>query len=188
MMKGLSSETAWGFLTWLLTLGLRMPHICAFHDCFSLNHFFCYFLSLLHGKTEFIKLYTRFWIKKSHFFCLDVLACCSAVTQYSKIACSSSKILKRSVALALRVNETKDTSRNVFIDNGFSLKKRKNQKMTKRPTFRSIRRFLTWLLTLALGMLHICGFQYCFSFNHFFATFCYFSIVRLSSLNCRLNF
>ena len=39
MTKGPSLEIARGLLICLLTLRLRMPHICGFLDCFSFSHF-----------------------------------------------------------------------------------------------------------------------------------------------------
>ena len=68
------------------------------------------------------------------------------------------------------------------------LKVRKNEKMTKRLYSETTRELLTWLLTLRKQMLDICGFQDCFIFSYFLATFSYLSILRLSPLNYRLNF
>ena len=70
----------------------------------------------------------------------------------------------------------------------FHQKVRKNQKMTKGFSFKTICGFLTRLLTLTRRMRHICCFLYCFSFSHFLGTSCRFQNVRISSLKAALNF
>ena len=97
------------------------------------------------------------------------------------------KISEKTVS-AVRVNETKITSRNNFIDNLFTLKSEKESKNFKRTLFETNSRFLTWLLTLRPQMPHIYGFLESLSFSHFLALLCHFEIVRLSSSSLGLSF
>ena len=82
MTKRPPFEITRGFLTWLLTLRRRMPHMCGFLDCFSFSHFLafsCGFqnvgLSSLNFQVKFLKF---------------------QMYQYSEIGCVFSKILKNS--------------------------------------------------------------------------------------------
>ena len=68
---------------------------------------------------------------------------------------------------ALRVNKTKITSKNGFLENIFELECEKHSKKAKRSSSETGRRFLTFLSTLRSGMPHIRGFLDYFSFSHF---------------------
>ena len=62
------------------------------------------------------------------------------------------------IVLALWVNETKVSSRNVLIDKPFLIKMTKNQKWTKRLSFETSHKFMTWLFNLRGRMPHARGF------------------------------
>ena len=106
------------------------------------------------------------------------------------------KIIKK-IVHALRVNETKVTSRKDFSEKrdqkmtkGLSLesplsiflhqKVRKNPKMTKRPTLYTAPAFFTCLLTYSPQMPRICDFPDCFSFSRLLDTSCGFYNLKLS--------
>ena len=94
MTKAPSFETLRNFLTCLLTLIPRMPHIGGFLDSFSFTHFWatsCCFYNL-----RLSPLKSEVWIKEVKNCSLDVLVCCCAANQYWEIDCVFSKILKNS--------------------------------------------------------------------------------------------
>ena len=62
LTKGPSFDTTCEFITWLLTLRRRMPHICDFLVS-QFQPFFVYSLSFLDLKTKLIKFWTKFWIR-----------------------------------------------------------------------------------------------------------------------------
>ena len=143
-----------------------MPHIYGFLDCFSFSHFFGYFLLLLECKTNFIKFWTKVGIKQVKFLLSrwTSLLLCSKPVQQNWLRLF--KNFKK--PCAQRVNETKVTSRNIFIDNLFALESRKESRNDQRILFwpSSARGFLTCLLTLRSQVPYICGFLDCFSFSH----------------------
>ena len=63
MKKRYSFETSREFSTSVLILSPLMQHICGFPDCFS----FVNFLSFLLLETNFIKLFTKFYITQVKF-------------------------------------------------------------------------------------------------------------------------
>ena len=74
----------------------------------------------------------------------------------------------------LRLNGTKVTLRNAFIDNLFALESEKELKKPKEPIFQNACELFTCLLTLIPRIPHICGFLDCFNFSHFLTTYCCF--------------
>ena len=133
-IKGPSFTTTRGFLTWLLTFRLRMPHVCEFLDCLSfILFFFDYFLSHLACKTKFITFRSIIWIKQVKF----LPSRCTSLLLHSKPVERNwlrfFKYFKKQCIL--RVNATKVTLRNTFHSNFFTLKSEKESKNDKRTFF-----------------------------------------------------
>ena len=81
-------------------------------------------------------------------------------------------------------NKTKVTSRNAFTVNLLALQsKKKLNEMTKRLSFGTTCRFLTYLLTLRPPTPHICGFLDYLSLSRFLATSCGVYHLKLNLLN-----
>ena len=55
----------------------------------------------------------------------------------------------------------------ILLHSNVKKKKKKNQKMTKGHSFKTLRRLLMYLLTLRSSKPHIYNFVKCFSFSHF---------------------
>ena len=116
-------QTTRVFLTQLLTLRWRMPHIYGFLDCLSFSHLLATSCRFQNIRLSLLKFGLNFRQNKSNFCNLDVLFSCCRANQYSKICCDFSKFLK--TVRALRVDETKVTPRIFFIDNIFALENEK---------------------------------------------------------------
>ena len=77
----------------------------------------------------------------------------------------------------LKVNETKVTSPNAFIDNIFALESEKESKKEERILYLDHTGLLTLLLTVGMRRPHICGFLGCFGVSHFFVTlYCFWKL------------
>ena len=146
MTKRPSFETTRGFLTWLLTLRQRKPHVCGFQDCFSFSHFFGYFLPLLKRKTKFFKYWTKFGIKEA-----KVLPsrCSSLLPRRKPVQQNWQRFFKIfwKIVRALSVNEIKVTSRNGFIDNIFALESKIELNNDKATLFWDY----PWILDMAIN-------------------------------------
>ena len=84
---------------------------------------------LLEKKNNFIKLCTKFHVKEAKVYEFPA----AQQTSTAKLPAFFRKILK--TVRALRVNETKFTSRNAFIFNVFALEKEKESKKDERTLF-----------------------------------------------------
>ena len=69
-----------------------------------------------------------------------VVACCCAAHQYTKIGCQFSKILN--AVRTLKVNQTKVTLRNDFIDNPFAFESEKESVIDEKSLFSDYPRIL----------------------------------------------
>ena len=118
----------------------RMPHICGFLDCFSFSHFLP-LLSLLELKTKFNKFCTNFWKKKVKFLASRCICLLLRSKPVQRNCLHFFKNQKETVR-ALRVNETKATLRNAFIDILFALESEIESKNDKRTLFRDCPRIL----------------------------------------------
>ena len=125
--KGTSFEIARGFLSCLLSLRPWMPHICCFLDCFSFSHYFEHFLFFLEMKAMIIKFPAKICIKQVKFGSSRriILLLPSKTIQQNWLHFFGN--LKKTVC-ALRLDKTKVTSRNTFIDNPFEKKEKKKKK------------------------------------------------------------
>ena len=144
-----------------------------FSILFQFQPFFGHFLSLLERRTNFIKFWTKFWIKQMKLLpsrCTSLLLCIKPVQQnWLRFF----KKFKKQCAL-LGLMKLKLLGETLLLTIFLHQKVTKNQKMTKGLSFKTTRGFLTCLLTLKRRMTHKCGFLYCFSFSHFLATSCRF--------------
>ena len=144
-----------------------------FSILFQFQPFFGHFLSLLERRTNFIKFWTKFWIKQMKLLpsrCTSLLLCIKPVQQnWLRFF----KKFKKQCAL-LGLMKLKLLGETLLLTIFLHQKVTKNQKMTKGLSFKTTRGFLTCLLTLKRRMTHKCGFLDCFSFSHFLATSCRF--------------
>ena len=126
---------------------------------------FGHFLLLLELKTKFIKFWTKLSIKQVNFL---PFRCTSLLLRTKPVQRNWLHFFK--TLRALRINETKVTSKNAFIDNLFALESEKESKNDERTLFPDCPRILDLSVSpesVRLWMPHICGFLDCFSFGHF---------------------
>ena len=89
---------------------------------------------------------------------------------------------------SLIVNETKVTLRNAFTEILFVLESEKESKNYKKTFFRDYLRILDLSVNLLTSNATYKWFVKCFSLSYFLATSGSFCTLKLSSLNCELNF
>ena len=165
-----------------------MSHIYIwFSALFQLQSFFGHMLQFLDLKTKFIKFGTKFQVKGANFLpssCTNLLLCNKPVQRNSL---RFSKIKKKTVR-ALRINETKVTSRNTAIVNLFVLGNEKESKMTKGPSFRTACEGLDVSVNPQAPNGTYMWFSRLFQFYQLLASYYRFQNSRLSSINLELNF